>query len=70
MMIEEVMMVAGVLAEVVVVKVVSVAVVMIKVMVMEVLEVPGGGGGGTHKFRQPVCRPQTLTVFKDETKAG
>lgn len=44
-MIEEVMMVAGVLAEVVVVKVVSVAVVMIKVMVMEVLEVPGGGGG-------------------------
>ena len=42
MMIEEVMMVAGVLAEVVVVKVVSVAVVMIKVMVMEVLEVPGG----------------------------
>lgn len=41
MMIEEVMMVAGVLAEVVVVKVVSVAVVMI-VMVMEALEVPGG----------------------------
>ena len=72
MMIEEVMMVAGVLAEVVVVKVVSVAVVMIKVMVMEVLEVPGagGGGGGTHKFRLPVCRPQTLAVFKDETKAG
>lgn len=67
-MIEEVMMVAGVLAEVVVVKVVSV--VMIKVMVMEVLEVPGGGGVGTHKFRLPVCRPQTLTVFKDEAKAG
>ena len=61
-MIEEVMMVAGVLAEVVVVKVVSVALVMIKVMVMEVLEVPGGGGG-TQKFRQPVCRPQTLTGF-------
>lgn len=68
MMIEEVMMVAGVLAEVVVVKVVSVAVVMIKVMVMEILEVPGGVG--THKFRLPVCRPQTLTVFEDETKAG
>ena len=68
-MIEEVMMVAGVLAEVVVVKVVSVAVVMIKVMVMEILEVPGGGVG-THKFRLPVCRPQTLTVFEDETKAG
>lgn len=63
-MIEEVMMVAGVLAGVVVVKVVSIAVVMI-VMMTEVLEVPGGDG--THKCRLHVCRPQTLTVFKDET---
>ena len=40
---------------------------MIIVMMVEVLEVPGGG---TPKFRLRVCRPQTLTVFKDETKAG
>ena len=67
MMIEEVMMVAGVLAKVVVVKVVSVAGDNSNMMV-EVLEVTGGWY--STKFRLRVCRPQTLAVFKDETKAG
>lgn len=67
MMIEEVMMVAGVLAEVVVVKVVSVA----GDNSNDGGSTRGSGGGWySPKFRLPVCRPQTLTVFKDETKAG
>lgn len=66
MMIEEVMMVAGVLAEVVVVKVVSVT----GDNSNDGGSTRGSGGWYSPKFRLRLCRPQTLAVFKDETKAG
>lgn len=66
-MIEEVMMVAGVLAGVVVVKVVSVA----GDDTNDGGSTRGSRGGWySHTFRLRGCRPQTLTMFKDETKGG